>query len=86
MIKSKQGAIILSAAFVLGVLLIYWLLVSRTIRQSVKVDPQFGTPQEHESPGVESAHAPWDLTNAPPEKPMLPPCYSGLKPCSGATK
>jgi len=86
MIKSKRGAIILSAAVVLGAVLIYYLLLSRPTRQSVKLDPQFGTPQAHESPGVASAHAAWDLTNAPPEKPMLPPCYSGLKPCAGATK
>ena len=85
MIKSKRGAIILSAAVVLGALVIYCLLLSRQTRQSVKLD-QSATPQQHESPGVASTHAAWDLTNAPPEKPMLPPCYSGLQPCAGATK
>jgi hypothetical protein len=86
MIKSKRAAIILSAAVVLSAFLIYCLLLSRPTRQSVKLDPQFGTPQEHESPSVASSHAAWDLTNAPPEKPTLPPCYSGLQPCAGATK
>lgn len=86
MIKSKRGAIILSAAVVLGALVIYCLLLSRQTGQSVKLDAQSATPQQHESPGVASTHAAWDLTNAPPEKPMLPPCYSGLQPCAGATK
>lgn len=86
MIKSKRGALILSAAVLLGALLIYCLLLRGPTAQSVKLDSRFGTPQEHETPGVANAHATWDLTNAPPEKPMLPPCYSGLQPCAGATK
>ena len=86
MIKSKRAALILSAAVVLGALLIYSLLLRKPTGQSVKLDPRFATPQEHQSPGVASGQATWDLTNAPTERPMLPPCYSGLKPCAGATK